>query len=226
MGSCRLLPRLPEIGSGTTDASPVSWGAGPAGGIGPERRWRCSPGSRPVRVAGSHHGRRPGRERKGLRDALTSSSSWWVQDLFLTETAKLGRRVLPACSWTEKVGTFTQPERRLQQLGRRRGSPGRVEAGLGRSSRPWRRRWGDLCTTLRPPIFSGRSVGPCRCTRTLPWEASAPERSPLAGAGTDLLSGPNGHENESSRRTVAVLLRNDVTRSAEIATLCRTRVEV
>ncbi len=39
-----------------------------------------------------------------------------VQDIFLTETAKLADVVLPALSWSEKSGTFTNMERRIQRV--------------------------------------------------------------------------------------------------------------
>jgi len=39
-----------------------------------------------------------------------------VQDLFMTETAKKAHVVLPACSFAEKGGTFTNLERRIQRL--------------------------------------------------------------------------------------------------------------
>jgi formate dehydrogenase major subunit/formate dehydrogenase alpha subunit len=39
-----------------------------------------------------------------------------VQDIFLTETAKLADVVLPALSWAEKDGTFTNMERRMQRV--------------------------------------------------------------------------------------------------------------
>ncbi|MBC7187078.1 MAG: molybdopterin-dependent oxidoreductase [Calditrichaeota bacterium] len=39
-----------------------------------------------------------------------------VQDLFLTETAELAHVVLPACSYAEKDGTFTNLERRIQRV--------------------------------------------------------------------------------------------------------------
>jgi predicted molibdopterin-dependent oxidoreductase YjgC len=39
-----------------------------------------------------------------------------VQDLFLTETAKMAHVVLPASSFVEKGGTFTNLERRIQKL--------------------------------------------------------------------------------------------------------------
>ena len=39
-----------------------------------------------------------------------------VQDIFLTETAKLADVVLPAAVWAEKDGTFTNTERRVQKI--------------------------------------------------------------------------------------------------------------
>lgn len=39
-----------------------------------------------------------------------------VQDLFMTETAKLADVVLPAASFAEKEGTFTNTERRIQRV--------------------------------------------------------------------------------------------------------------
>jgi predicted molibdopterin-dependent oxidoreductase YjgC len=39
-----------------------------------------------------------------------------VQDLFMTEIAKMAHLVLPACSFVEKGGTFTNLERRVQRL--------------------------------------------------------------------------------------------------------------
>jgi NADH-quinone oxidoreductase chain G len=39
-----------------------------------------------------------------------------VQDIFLTETARLADVVLPALSWAEKDGTFTNMERRIQRV--------------------------------------------------------------------------------------------------------------
>ena len=39
-----------------------------------------------------------------------------VQDLFMTETAEMAHVVLPACSFVEKGGSFTNMERRVQKL--------------------------------------------------------------------------------------------------------------
>jgi formate dehydrogenase alpha subunit len=47
-----------------------------------------------------------------------------VQDIFMTETAELAHVVLPASSFAEKVGTFTNTERRVQRVRRAVSSPG------------------------------------------------------------------------------------------------------
>ena len=49
-----------------------------------------------------------------------------VQDLFLTETAKLAHVVLPAASFAEKDGTFTNTERRIQRVRRAVEPPGQA----------------------------------------------------------------------------------------------------
>jgi len=51
-----------------------------------------------------------------VRNALTSLEFIAVIDMFLTETAKLGAVVLPAVSFVEKQGTFTNFEGRVQRL--------------------------------------------------------------------------------------------------------------
>jgi len=51
-----------------------------------------------------------------VKQALTKLDFLVVQDLFLTETAKLAKVILPACSFAEKEGTMTSAERRLQRL--------------------------------------------------------------------------------------------------------------
>jgi len=49
-----------------------------------------------------------------LRKALKSLDFLLVQEIFLTETAKLAHLVLPGASYVEKQGTFTNAERRVQ----------------------------------------------------------------------------------------------------------------
>jgi formate dehydrogenase alpha subunit len=47
-----------------------------------------------------------------------------VQDIFMTETAELAHVILPSSSFAEKVGTFTNTERRVQRVRRAVTSPG------------------------------------------------------------------------------------------------------
>ena len=51
-----------------------------------------------------------------VKDALKKLDFLVVQDIFLTETAKLAHLVLPGASFAEKDGTFTNVERRVQKL--------------------------------------------------------------------------------------------------------------
>ncbi|MEK7864494.1 MAG: molybdopterin-dependent oxidoreductase, partial [Nitrospirota bacterium] len=51
-----------------------------------------------------------------VESALKNIEFLVVQDIFMTETAKLADVVLPALSWAEKDGTFTNMERRIQRL--------------------------------------------------------------------------------------------------------------
>jgi formate dehydrogenase alpha subunit len=51
-----------------------------------------------------------------IKDILTSLDFLVVQDIFLTETARLANAVLPAASFAEKEGTFTNFEGRVQRV--------------------------------------------------------------------------------------------------------------
>ncbi|MFP4049422.1 MAG: molybdopterin oxidoreductase family protein, partial [Desulfovermiculus sp.] len=51
-----------------------------------------------------------------IRQALDSLDFLVVQDIFLTETAQYADVVLPACTFAEKEGTFTNTERRVQRI--------------------------------------------------------------------------------------------------------------
>ncbi|WP_255149751.1 formate dehydrogenase subunit alpha [Halorarius halobius] len=53
-----------------------------------------------------------------------------VQDLFLTETAEHADVVLPAASFAEKSGTFTNTERRVQLVGKALDAPGKARPDL------------------------------------------------------------------------------------------------
>ncbi|MFH1593831.1 MAG: formate dehydrogenase subunit alpha [Candidatus Omnitrophota bacterium] len=51
-----------------------------------------------------------------VEEAIKRAEFIVVQDIFLSETAKLADVVLPACTFAEKDGTFTNTERRVQRV--------------------------------------------------------------------------------------------------------------
>jgi formate dehydrogenase alpha subunit len=53
---------------------------------------------------------------KHVKEALETLDFLVVQDIFLTETAKLAHVILPASSFAEKEGTFTNTDRRVQRV--------------------------------------------------------------------------------------------------------------
>jgi len=63
-----------------------------------------------------------------VEDALKNTEFLIVQDIFLTETAQLADVVLPAASFAEKDGTFTNTERRVQRVRKAVSSPGEAKA--------------------------------------------------------------------------------------------------
>ena len=68
------------------------------------------------------------------REALAHLEFLAVQDIFLSETAAMADVVLPAWSWAEKAGTFTNTERRVQRV-----APVLAPPGQARSD------WAILC---------------------------------------------------------------------------------
>ncbi len=70
--------------------------------------------------ANSHH----------VRQALDALEFLVVQDIFLTETAQLADVVLPASSFAEKEGTFTNTERRVQRVRKALDPPGNAMPDL------------------------------------------------------------------------------------------------
>lgn len=62
------------------------------------------------------------------REALAKVKFLIVQDMFLTETAKMANVVLPSASFVEKDGTFTNQEGRVQRLRRLHEPQGDVKA--------------------------------------------------------------------------------------------------
>ncbi len=63
-----------------------------------------------------------------VQEALEKLDLLVVQDLFLTETARLADVVLPAATYAEKDGTFTNTERRVQRVRRALTPPGNALA--------------------------------------------------------------------------------------------------
>jgi formate dehydrogenase alpha subunit len=59
-----------------------------------------------------------------VRRALVALDFLVVQDIFLSETAELADVVLPACSFAEKEGTFTNTERRVLRVRKALAAPG------------------------------------------------------------------------------------------------------
>jgi predicted molibdopterin-dependent oxidoreductase YjgC len=69
-------------------------------------------------------------DRDKVEAALEKASFVVVQDIFLTPTAEKADVVLPAVSFAEKDGTFTNAERRLQRVRRGVPSPGEAKSDL------------------------------------------------------------------------------------------------
>jgi len=61
-----------------------------------------------------------------VREGLENLDFLVVQDIFLTETAQLADVVLPAASFAEKDGTFTNTERRIQRVRKAVEPPGQA----------------------------------------------------------------------------------------------------
>lgn len=66
----------------------------------------------------------PARDYPTSRATLAGLDFLVVQDLFLTETAQMAHVVLPAASFAERAGTFTNMERRVQRLAEGLPAPG------------------------------------------------------------------------------------------------------
>ncbi len=63
-----------------------------------------------------------------VREALTDVEFLVVQDIFMTDTAKFADVILPGLSFAEKEGTFTNTERRIQQVRKAVEGPGVARA--------------------------------------------------------------------------------------------------
>ncbi len=73
-----------------------------------------------------------------------------VQDIFMTETARLADVVLPGASFAEKDGTFTCSERRIQRIRKAINSPGEAKSDLEIIDQIYKRIEGEGDLTVSP----------------------------------------------------------------------------
>ena len=73
-----------------------------------------------------------------------------VQDIFMTETARLADVVLPGASFAEKDGTFTCSERRVQRIRKAINSPGEAKSDLEIIDQIYKRIEGEGDLTVSP----------------------------------------------------------------------------
>jgi len=151
-----------------------------------------------------------------------------VQDIFMTETAKIADVVLPAAASAEKAGTFTNLERRLQQLNR-------AEEPIGESRPDWdiiqdiAKRMGssmhyasarDIMNEIRSvvPLYADLRVGAC-------WPR---EKSPLINTDVDLSLTSDSIMTQEVLTAERLLFSSGVmiTRSHEIGTIRHLKIEV
>jgi NADH-quinone oxidoreductase chain G len=162
-----------------------------------------------------------------LREPLDKLDFLVVQDIFMTETAKIADVVLPAAASAEKTGTFTNLERRLQQLNK-------AEEPFGESRPDWEiiqdiaQRMGgalqytsprDIMNEIRSvvPQYADLAVGAC-------WPR---EKSPLINTDVDLSLSSDSIMKQEVITAERLLFSSGmtITRSHEIATIRHTKIE-
>jgi predicted molibdopterin-dependent oxidoreductase YjgC len=151
-----------------------------------------------------------------------------VQDIFFTDTAKLAHVVLPAASVVEKQGTFTNLERRLQQLVQ-------AEPAIAESKPDWeiiqlvaKKMGGSMNYASSSDILREiRSVVPLYKTLA-PGAVWPKEASPLAGKDVDLsLTSDSIMKNEVINAERLLFSSGmTITRSAEIGTIRHIKIGV
>ena len=164
----------------------------------------------------------------GLKQTLQKLEFLVVQDIFMTETAKLAHVVLPAASSAEKTGTFTNLERRLQQLNK-------AEEPVGESRPDWEiiqniaKRMGgsmnygsvrDILSEIRHVVPQYRDLAAGTC-----WPR---EKSPLAGTDEDLALASDTIMKQEVITAERLLFSSGmtITRSKEIGTIKHIKIEV
>ena len=164
----------------------------------------------------------------GLKPVLDNLEFMVVQDIFMTETAQLADVVLPAASFAEKNGTFTNLERRLQQLNK-------AEEPVGESRPDWEilldvaRKMGgslqyassgEIMKEIRSKVslYAELAIGAC-------W---ASEKSPLNGTDIDLSLSSDSVMKQEVITSERLLFSSGmtITRSHEIGTIRHYKIEV
>jgi len=164
---------------------------------------------------------------QSLKAALGKLEFLVVQDIFMTETAKLAHVVLPAAASAEKSGTFTNVERRLQQLNK-------AEEPVGESKPDWvilqeiaKKMGGDLHYTSERDIFREiRSVVPQYADLAIGscWSG---DKSALAGTLADLSLESDSIMKQEVITAERLLFSSGmtITRSKEIGTIQHVKIE-
>jgi predicted molibdopterin-dependent oxidoreductase YjgC len=165
---------------------------------------------------------------QNLQEPLDKLEFLVVQDIFMTETAKIADVVLPAVASAEKAGTFTNLERRLQQLNK-------AEEPIGESRFDWEiiqdiaKRMGgsmhygsarDILKEIRSvvPLYAELAVNQC-------WPR---EKSPLINTDVDLSLTSDSIMKQEVITAERLLFSSGVsiTRSKEIGTIRHIKIEV
>ncbi len=163
-----------------------------------------------------------------LKQTLGKLEFLVVQDVFMTETAKLAHVVLPAAASAEKSGTFTNLERRLQQLNR-------AEEPVGESRPDWEiikelaKKMGgsmpyaserDIMKEIRSvvPLYADLAIGAC-------WAA---DKSPVANTYADFSLASDSIMKQEVITAERLLFSSGmtITRSKEIGTIKHIKIEV
>jgi predicted molibdopterin-dependent oxidoreductase YjgC len=163
-----------------------------------------------------------------LREPLNKLDFLVVQDIFMTETAMIADVVLPAAASAEKTGTFTNLERRLQQLNK-------AEEPVGESRPDWEiiqdvaKRMGgslqyasprDIMNEIRSvvPLYADLALGSC-------WPR---EKSPLMNTDVDLSLSSDSIMKQEVITAERLLFSSggSIRRSHEIGTIRHIKIEV